>query len=367
MTPDHVADPAPGRRQFLRSRHLFAGAAALSVLLAAGCSSGGGAGTPVSGTITIAAVPGVDDAPLWLAQEKGLFTSAGLHVKINTVASDAAALTEVDNGQAQIAASDYGNIMARQVSATAKSRLHLLADAYDAGSGNVEILVRAGKHPITNPAQLKGTTIGIPSELTIDTNAAAPGDATPPTTVKAGYPSSLDAAAAFQELSNYLLDVGLVVNWKPMPEQQEINELASGQVPAVLLTQPYVYEAEARNGAIELNDIFNGQTAGMPLTGYVSLSSWAQANSAAVSDFTSALDNAQSQSSMIGPIQNVLQSAPISLTKAYADMASLGTYPTVISSTEIDRVTKLITNANVVTVNTQGFLQGLLGLGSSHS
>jgi hypothetical protein len=185
--------------------------------------------------------------------------------------------------------------------------------------------------------------------------------------VKAGYPSSLDAAAAFQELSNYLLDVGLVVNWKPMPEQQEINELASGQVPAVLLTQPYVYEAEARNGAIELNDIFNGQTAGMPLTGYVSLSSWAQANSAAVSDFTSALDNAQSQSSMIGPIQNVLQSAPISLTKAYADMASLGTYPTVISSTEIDRVTKLITNANVVTVNTQGFLQGLLGLGSSHS
>jgi ABC-type glycerol-3-phosphate transport system substrate-binding protein len=129
MTPDHVAGPAAGRRQLVRSRHLFAAAAAMSVLLAAGCSNGGGGGTPVSATITVAAVPGVDDAPLWLAQEKGLFTAEGLHVKINIVDSDAAAIAEVENGQAQIAASDYGNIVARQAISnlqTHKGQLHWL-------------------------------------------------------------------------------------------------------------------------------------------------------------------------------------------------------------------------------------------------
>jgi NitT/TauT family transport system substrate-binding protein len=179
--------------------------------------------------------------------------------------------------------------------------------------------------------------------------------------VRAGYPSSLDAVAASQDLSNYLLDVSLVVNWKPMPEQQEINELASGQVPAVLLTQPYVYEAEAKFGAIELTDAFGGQTASMPLSGYVSLYSWAKGNSAAVADFTSALDSANSRAATIGPIQDVLQTSPISLTKAYADMASLGTYPTAVSSDEIERVTQLMTNAGIVTVDTKGFLQSLLG------
>jgi NitT/TauT family transport system substrate-binding protein len=368
MTPDHVAGPAAGRRQLVRSRHLWlAAAAAMSVLLAAGCSNGGGGGTPVSATVTVAAVPGVNDAPLWLAQEKGLFTAEGLHVKINTVDSDAAAIAEVENGQAQIAASDYGNIVARQAISnlqTHKGQLHLLADGYDAGTGNVEILVRDSSDPITNPAELKGKTIGIPSELTIDTPATGSVSATntaPPTTVRAGYPSSLDAVAASQDLSNYLLDVSLVVNWKPMPEQQEINELASGQVPAVLLTQPYVYEAEAKFGAIELTDAFGGQTASMPLSGYVSLYSWAKGNSAAVADFTSALDSANSRASTMGPIQDVLQTSPISLTKAYADMASLGTYPTAVSSDEIERVTQLMTNAGIVTVDTKGFLQSLLG------
>jgi NitT/TauT family transport system substrate-binding protein len=361
MTPNPAGSPVLQRRP-ARNRLLLAATAGIGVLLAAGCSSAANSTSPVSGTITIAAVPSVDDAPLWLAKERGLFTSAGLNVQINTVSSDAAAVAEVVNGQAQIAASDYGNILAYQASAKGTSNpLYLLADGYDAGLGNAEILVRPNS--ITNPAKLAGTKIGIPSQLTIDANGAPATDAAPQPTVPHGFPSSLDAVAASEEISDFLLDAPLTVTWQPMSEQQEMSDLQSGALKAVLLTQPYVYEAEADFGAIELTDAFGGQTADLPLSGYVTTDTWAEHNSQAVTDFRSALDNAQAQASTVGPIQQTLH-ASLGISVADADMTSLGTYPTSISSDEISRVATLVQSARVVAVNTAGFLNSLLTLPS---
>jgi NitT/TauT family transport system substrate-binding protein len=283
-------------------------------------------------------------------------------VQINTVSSDAAAVTEVENGQAQIAASDYGNILAYQASAKGTADpLYLLADGYDAGTGNAEILVR--QNSITNPAKLAGTRIGIPSQLTIDANGAPATDASPSTTVPNGFPSSLDAVAASEEISDFLLDAPLTVHWQPMSEQQEMSELQSGALKAALLTQPYVYEAEAGFGAIELTDAFGGQTANLPLSGYVATDTWSEHNSQAVADFRSALDNAQAQASTVGPIQQTLHAA-LGISLADADMTSLGTYPTSISGDEISRVATLVQSARVVAVNTAGFLNSLLTLPS---
>jgi NitT/TauT family transport system substrate-binding protein len=363
MTPNPAGSPMPQQRRPARARLLLTGTAAIGLALAAGCSSGGGSGTgPVSGIITIAAVPSVDDAPLWLAKDHGLFSAAGLNVQINTVSSDAAAVTEVEDGQAQIAASDYGNILAYQASAAGSAKpLYLLADGYDAGTGNVEILVHPGTNSITNPAHLADTTIGIPSQLTIDANAVSATDASPATTVPRGFPSSLDAVAASEEISDYLLDAPLSLKWKPMSEQQEVSALKSGALKAALLTQPYVYEAEAEFGAVELTDVFSGQTANMPLSGYVAADTWAEHNSQAVADFKSAIANAQTQASTVGPIQRTLKGA-LGVTEADADLMSLGTYPTTISSEEISRVATLVQSARVVAVNTAGFLNSLLTL-----
>jgi NitT/TauT family transport system substrate-binding protein len=367
MTPNPAGYPMPAHRRPARTRLLLTVTAGMALLLAAGCSGGSGGTSPVSGTITIAAVPGVDDAPLWLAKDRGLFSAAGLNVQINTVSSDSAAVAEVVNGQAQIAASDYGNILAYQASPAGASKpLYLLADGYDAGTANVEILVNPAQHDITTPSQLTGDTIGIPSQLTIDANGAPAADASPTTTVPTGDPSSLDAVAASEEISDFLLNVSLAVTWSPMSEQQELAELQSGSLKAALLTQPYAYEAEADFGAIELTDVFSGQTANLPLSGYVAADSWAEGNSQAIADFRSALDNAQSQASMMGPIQQTLQST-LDISLADADMASLGTYPTSISDPQISRVATLLQNARVVTVNTPGFLSSLLNLPASKS
>jgi NitT/TauT family transport system substrate-binding protein len=352
MTPDPAGSLARARRGPVRTRCLIAVAAGITLLLAAGCSGGGNGTTAVSGTITIAAVPGVDDAPLWLAQTNQLFSAAGLTVKINTVSSNAAAVAEVADGQADIASSDYGNILAYQAANGSNNPLYLLADGYDAGTGTAEILVRPGG--ITSPAKLK--TIGIPSQDTIATKNAAPTNGDPVTTVGGGLPSSLDALAASAQISDYLLDAPLTLRWKALPEPQEISELQSGQLPAVLLTQPYVYQAEATYGDVELTDVFTGQTAGLPLSGYVARSSWAKQNPAAVADFRSALDNAQTAASSVGPIQQTLQAPPISMIRADADMVSLGSYPTVTLGLEIARVALLMKDADIVTADANSLM-----------
>jgi NitT/TauT family transport system substrate-binding protein len=368
MTPNPAGSLMPQRRP-ARTRLLLTATAGIALLLAAGCSGGGSGTSPVSGTITIAAVPGVDDAPLWLAKERGLFAAAGLNVQIKTVSSDAAAITEVADGDAQIAASDYGNILAYQAaqasSSGAPKPLYLLADGYDAGTGNVEVLV--GPHSkLTSPSMLANQKLGTPSQLTIDAKAVPPTNGSPVPSVPGGFPSSLDAVAASAEISDFLLNARLVVTWEPMSEQQEITDLQNGALKAALLTQPYAYEAEAQFGDVALTDVFSGQTASLPLSGYVASDSWAEHNSQAIADFRSALDNAQGQASTIGPIQQTLQST-LGISLADADMTSLGSYPTSISDPEISRVATLLQSDSVVEVNTPGFLSSLLTLPASKS
>lgn len=356
MTPDPASSPLLNRRRrTIQARHLFAAASVLAVVLAAGCSSGGGGTSQVSGTITIAAVAGVDDAPLWLAQEKGIFTADGLNVVIKTFGngSDAAQVAAVEDGQAKIAASDYGNILAEQASSSTKSTLRLLADGYDAGAGTAEILVGPDSK-IGNPAQLLNTPIGVPDDLTISTNGSSG------SSVQKGLPESLDAGAATQAIENYLLSDALVLKWSPMPEQQEISELKSGQLKAALVTEPYLYKAEADFGAVELMDVFSGQSANLPLTGYVSQTSWAKTNPQAVADFQAAITKAQADASTVGPVQQTLHEAA-GMTVSVADMVNVGTYPTVTSRSGLERVANLMDTVGVVKVDSESFLQSLLG------
>src|SRR5215469_16165445 len=139
MRHDPVGAPEPARSgRSLRARCLLGAAAALAVTTAAGCSSAATAGGTVSATITIAAVPGIDTAPLYLAQKSGDFSANGLtHVVIKPYTTEAAELGALQSGQADIAASDYGDIFFAQ---SQTANLRVLADSYDAAPGVLEII-----------------------------------------------------------------------------------------------------------------------------------------------------------------------------------------------------------------------------------
>jgi NitT/TauT family transport system substrate-binding protein len=308
--------------------------AGAAVLLATGCSTGNGM-AQVPGTITIAAVPGIDDAPLYLANSRGYFAADGLHVRIDSVTSQSQVLSALESNQAQIGASDYGTIFTAE---EAQGSLRLLADGFDAGSGSVEIMSLPKDH-ITNALGLQGSSIGLPNDSILST-AAGKG---------AGVPQSLYAAAARDVMSDFLASGASTLTWSPMPQSQELQELASGQLKAALLTEPYIYQAETQYGATPVLDVFSSGTAGLPISGYVATSGWVKGDPSAVADFRAALEQAQSEASMTGPIQQVLPRLPGALfTTASADLVTVGTYPTSTNVTELQRVIQLMTIESMI-------------------
>jgi NitT/TauT family transport system substrate-binding protein len=312
---------------------VLAAAASLTVLLAAGCGGGGSAGGTVSSTVTIAAIPGVDTAPLYLAKRDGMFASAGLtNVVIRSYASEAAAISAVASGQADIAASDYGDIFYAQAQ---NPDLRILGDGYDATAGVLEVITLPNSSGITSPAQLGSQRIGVPAEQVL------------PGLEGSGDPVSLDAAAATQVLTNYLGNDAESIDWVPMSQPQELAALQSGQLSAVLVSEPYIYEAESQLGATEVLDACSGSTADLPLSGYVSTRAWVKDNPAAAADFQAALANAQSHASMTGQVQQILPKTT-GMTVADADLSTFGSYPTSTSVINLQRVVRLMSNFNMI-------------------
>src|SRR5882724_13718159 len=144
------------------------------VLLAAGCSSGGGssAGGPVSGTVTVAAVPGVDNVPLYLAQKGGMFRAAGVTVEIHNFSSVTAEVTALVNGRVDIAAGDYGPFLYTE-SQEKSPEIKIVDDGYDATAGVLEIVTMPGSG-ISSPQDLEGKTIGVPSSARLQTPPGTP-------------------------------------------------------------------------------------------------------------------------------------------------------------------------------------------------
>ena len=94
-----------------RPRHVLSLViAALTIIpLAVGCQAASSStGLPTQQTpITVAAIKGVDNAPLYLAQRDGAFSRAGLDVTIRPYASVGLELRALSKGSVNIAAGDY--------------------------------------------------------------------------------------------------------------------------------------------------------------------------------------------------------------------------------------------------------------------
>jgi NitT/TauT family transport system substrate-binding protein len=323
-------------RRAIRARCALAAVSGLA-LLAAGCGNSGSPGGAVSSTVVIAAVPGVSDAAIYLAQKDGLFAAEGLeHVRIQTYQTQAEVIAALQSAHADIAASDYGNVFYQQ---TQSGDLRILADGYDATAGSLEMLTYPGS-PITKPGQLikPGMQIGVPNEDVLSS-------------LKPSVPRSLYVASAIEVLKNYVGNAANPATWQYMSQSQEVSQLQAHKLQAILVSEPYIYQAESEFGAVEVFDACSGQTAGLPLLGYVALNAWVRQNSGAVSDFQAALAKAQAEASLAGQVQGVLQSAA-KMTVQDADLITVGTYPTSTSIQNLDSVVNLMGTGYSKMVNT---------------
>jgi NitT/TauT family transport system substrate-binding protein len=303
----------------------MAGAAvAATALLLAGCHAGtsaSGGGAP----ITVASVRSIGNAPLYVAVEDGLFRQAGLTVHVRSYPSVKAELSAIRSGQADVAVGDYANFFYAQEQYP-RSPMVVVADGYDAGPNTVAVLVRPGS-TITSPQQLAGKTIG----------TAAP-QLMPATTN--GTPYSLETVSAASVLTNDGVQPG-AVHWLPMPANDLIGALQNRRVDAILVTEPLIYQAESQLGAQSLLDACSGATVNLPLDGYFASAAFANAHTATLTAFKSALMEAQSDAARRSPVQSALSHFD-GMSPQIASLITLGLYPTSLKVTSLQRISSLM-------------------------
>jgi NitT/TauT family transport system substrate-binding protein len=290
-------------------------------------ASGAGNG---SGSITVAVAPGIDNAPLQVGVQDGLFEQHGVKVTIRdyqTMESEFQALT---SGQAQIAVGDYTDFFYEQ--ATGRLSLRLVADAYDAASSSVAILALPGSG-ITTPQQLTGHGVATPPAQMIPFSPAVP--------------YNIQTLAADEVLQNDGVSPSSVT-WTPVQGSDMLSSLQSSQVQAILVSEPYIQQAEEDLGAVEVLNASTGVTSELPMSGYFSLGSYANANPSVVQAFQAALAQAQSDCAQRGPVQSVLPSLT-GMSTSDAAQVTLGSYPTSLNVGQVQRVATLMYDSGMIT------------------
>jgi NitT/TauT family transport system substrate-binding protein len=305
--------------------------AALSAALISGCHVLGGTASG-SNSITVAVVPGVDSAPLSVAIKDGIFQQHGLQVTIARYKSLRAEFKALASGQAQVAVGDYTGFLYEQ--ATGGASLKLIADGYDTAPNSVAILTLPDSK-ITTPQQLEGLAGGV---------ATPPAQVIPYTETA---PYNFETLAAEEVLQNDGVSPSSVSWWGMQPGKM-IGALRSGQVKAILATEPYILQAEEQLGAVEVADVSSGVTSGLPMSGYFSLASFAKANTSSVQAFRQALSQAQAQCAQRGQVQGAL-SQVTGMAKGDAQLITLGTYPASLNLGQVQRVAALMYDSGMIT------------------
>ena len=298
----------------------------LGAQLAAGCQGNGGESGGAAGrtVLTVAATRGVDDAPLFVALRSGAFERAGLDITIRPYGSVGQELRALDNGTVDIAAGDYVSFFYSEATSR-RPHLRIVADGYHATPDVMQVLTNPDSGIVT-PQQLADKTIGTAEPQNIP--------------IRKGRPYSLETLATRSVLANDGVDPDLV-RWKPLPSGRLINALASHKVAAILVQEPFIFDAERQLGALEVLDSCSGATANLPLSGYFTVDTFARKHAQTLRAFRSVLQRAQASAVLPGPVRKVLSLAQ-GMDKQSASLVTIGTYPTSLNAASLQRVADLM-------------------------
>jgi NitT/TauT family transport system substrate-binding protein len=342
MRLEPAGDPAARRRTLARpARTACAVLASIAVLpLAVACqSSGAASGAGAGGTVTIrvAAAPGAADAPLYgAAKHGGLFSKAGLKVTIASYPTVNAELQALKKHQVDVAEGDYADFF-YTAAHSKKLGLRVVADGYHAAPGVMEVLAAPSSN-ITTPQDLAGKTVGVAKPQVMPV--------VPPARGQPAQPYSLEMLATQSVLQGDGVNLG-EVRWVSLPAGQLVSALARHQVDAIVAQEPYILEAEKSLGATEVLDSCTGATDSLPLSGYFTVQSFTQEHPEALQDFRSALEQAQANAVLPGPVRAVIAHYP-GMSMTTASLITIGEYPTSLSAANLQRVANLMFNFGVL-------------------
>ena len=300
----------------------------LSAVLAAGCASSTGTASesaltqPELPDITVAATPAADLAGLYIAQEEGLFVKQGLHVTLEKIASNQAAVAAQLKGQVDISAQSYVSYIAAQA---AGARFHILAEASTLKPGTRVLVTRAGSR-ITSIAGLAGKEIGVNGTNNIGTLLAS--------ALLAEYGISPKKADFITDPKGYT----------DMPRQ-----LQAGTWGAALLAEPYATIAEEDYGDEEVADTDQGATENFPMDGYVATQAWVEKYPKTAAAFVRAIQEGQTIAATEPPVVRVAIGKADDLPSLVTVVMALPGFPTgPVNAQNIQRVAEVMREFGVL-------------------
>ena len=324
----------------------MAGAVALTAAagLAAGCSAHSSASTDAGTSATsalptnfgppekttplnVGVVPAMDSAGFFIALHDGLFAKEGLKINYSPAVSSETAVAQQLKGQLDISGGNYVSYI--NEAAIDHAPIEVVAEASIMQQGAQTIFTMPNSK-IKSLADLKGKLVGVNAPGNIDylldvsvlqENGINPKDVQ--------FPSASD--------KTFAATGGAI----PFPSMAQ--DLASGEIAAATLPEPFASQAEQQYGAVPLADLNQGATSDFPVEGYVVTKQWAAQNPNTLKRFLAALEVGQEISdtdraaveqafeAINGP-QNGQVSSGI------AAVMALDTYPIGIDATRIQRV-----------------------------
>jgi NitT/TauT family transport system substrate-binding protein len=240
-------------------------------VLAAGCTSAGGTSvtsalSPEEASVTVAAIPTVDLAGLYVAQDEGLFAKQGLRVTLVKIPSSKAVISDQLAGKVDISAGAYIGYIAAQA---AGARFRILAEA-SMLRPDTRVLVTPVGSPISAVADLVGKKIGVNGTNSIGT---------------------LLISALLAENGISPKQVDFVTDPDGFPAMPA--RLKQGTWDAAFLAEPYVTTAENDDGEQVLADLDQGATMNFPIDGYVATQHWAARHPKTAAAFVRAIEEGQ--------------------------------------------------------------------------
>ncbi|NUR68669.1 MAG: ABC transporter substrate-binding protein [Streptomyces sp.] len=292
-------------------------AAALAVALALTLTACGdddsGAADGGRTKVTVAALPLVDSAMLYIAQDRGLFEKEGLDVRIQQIQQSLQALPALSKGQIDMVASaNYVTYFQAQEKGTLDIRI--VAEAIRAAPHMMDVLVPKDSD-IKSVADLTGRKLAVNvlnnvQSLTFNEIVAEQG---------AGKPV-----------------------YRQIPFPQMGAALDKGQVDAVHVVEPFDSAIQDESGARVLVDGASAPVRSIPLSGYITTARYATGHAKALAAFQRAIRGAVAIAAQDPDAVRDILPTYTKVTARQAKQIDLPVFPPTMDATQIARLTDLM-------------------------
>jgi NitT/TauT family transport system substrate-binding protein len=295
-------------------------AVALTLALAS-CGDDGDSSSPGEGrkTVTVAALPLVDSAMLYLAQDRGLFEKEGLDVRVQQIQQSLQALPALSKGQIDMVASaNYVTYFQAHDQGTLDIRI--VAEAIRAAPRMMDVLVPKDSD-IKSVADLAGKKVAVNVLNNVQTLT---------------FNEILEKRGAGEPV------------YRQIPFPQMGAALDKGQVDAVHVVEPYDSAIQDELGARVLVDGASAPVESIPLSGYITTRTFAADNAETLTAFQRAIRAAVKIAEDDPSVVRDILPTYTKVTAEQAKSLDLPVFPPVMDGGQITRLADLMEKRRMV-------------------